>query len=424
MEKNPRKIALDVLAKVENGQYANLALDAILERSELSNVNKNLATALVYGVLEKKLRLDYAIAFYAGRPPEKISPDAKGLLRLGFYQLCFMERIPDYAVVNETVALASPKIRGFVNAILRTLIRHNKELPLPPAEPKETYLSVRYSVCPELAKKLLDTLGEEKTVSFSEALETHPALTVRTNTLRISRDDLLAKFRADGFSAEKTEQSGSGIKLFGNAPVTELYGFRDGLFFVQDEASQLAVESLDAKPNMQVLDVCACPGSKSFGIAIEMQNKGKILSCDLHKSKLSLVVKSAKRLGIEIVETRERDAREPLPEYVGNADRVLCDVPCSGFGVIGKKPELRYKNPAESEKLPQIQSEILMQSANLLKIGGRLVYSTCTVLPDENENNIARFLSERKDYRLLSEKTFYPDTDGTDGFFIAVLERI
>ena len=183
------------------------------------------------------------------------------------------------------------------------------------------------------------------------------------------------------------------------------------------------MEALEAEPGMRVLDVCACPGSKSFGIALEMENRGEVLAGDLHASKLLLVADGARRLGIGILSTLERDARSPLPAWEGTADRVLCDVPCSGFGVIGKKPELRYKDPALSAGLPDIQQAILHRSATLLRPGGRLVYSTCTVLPAENGQTVSCFLSDHPDFRLLRERTLYPDTDATDGFYFAVLGR-
>ena len=420
---DPRRLALDVLAKTEAGQYANLALDTALKRAQLSQADRSLATVLVYGVLERRGWLDYAIPILAQRPMEQITPDARGLLRLGLYQLCFLERVPDHAAVNETVALASRRTAGFVNAVLRSAIRAGKRLPLPPEKPRANWLAVRHSVSPALAERLCADLGEEKTASFLAALETPPALTLRVNTLRTTRGDLLETLRGQGYDAHPTKESRSGILLPAGAAVRSLPGFAEGLFFVQDEASQLAVEALEARPGMRVADVCACPGSKSFGIALEMEDQGEVLAGDLHASKLSLVADGARRLGIGILKTLERDARSPLPEWEGRAERVLCDVPCSGFGVIGKKPELRQKDPAESAGLPQIQLAILRRSATLLKPGGRLVYSTCTVLPAENGQNVRRFLEERPDYRLVRERTLFPDRDGTDGFYFAVLER-
>ena len=211
--------------------------------------------------------------------------------------------------------------------------------------------------------------------------------------------------------------------ISGNAPVPALPGFSDGHFFVQDEASQLCVEALDAKAGMSVIDVCACPGSKSFGAAADMENRGHLVCCDLHKNKLSLVESGAARLGISIIETEARDARDPNPAWAGAFDRVLCDVPCSGFGVFAKKPELRYKDPAKSAALPDIQLAILENASTYLKAGGILVYSTCTLLPTENEENVNRFLQSHPAFSLLRERTLTPDVDGTDGFYFAVLQK-
>lgn len=421
---SPRRLALDVLMRTERGQYANLALDAALRRElDMSNADRAFATVLVYGVLEKKLRLDYAIGALSSRPLEEIAPDVRMLLRMGLYQLCFLERVPDHAAVNETVALASRKASGFVNALLRETLRRGRVLPLPPNDGGVGYLSVRYSVCPALAERLILELGAKRTEAYLSALETPPPLTLRVNTLKITRTELLQRLQAVGYSAQPTVRSRSGILLPQGAPVRALPGFDEGWFFVQDEASQLAVEALDVHPGMCVLDVCACPGSKSFGIAIELANRGALLSCDLHASKLSLVRSGAERLGIQTLSVLERDARKPFSEWLGKADRILCDVPCSGFGVIGKKPELRYKDPAESAGLPDIQQEILARSATLLAPGGLLVYSTCTVLPQENGQNVAYFLSGHPAFTLVTEQVFYPDEHGTDGFYIAVLKR-
>ena len=246
-------------------------------------------------------------------------------------------------------------------------------------------------------------------------------MTVRVNTLQTSRAALIERWRADGLRVEETAESEHGIRVLDKIPVTALYGFEEGLFFVQDEASQLCVKVLDVSKGMRVLDACACPGSKSFGAAMDLQNTGSVTSCDLHKNKLSLVTSGAERLGITNLLVMEQDARVRREEWVGAFDRVLCDVPCSGFGVFAKKPELRYKNPAESERLPKIQADILDNASAYVKTGGKLVYSTCTLLPDENERNVAAFLERNDGFSLLEQRTLTPDRDGTDGFFYAVL---
>ncbi len=418
-----REIALQVLNKcVLSEQYSNIALDTALSRHSLTAADRGLLTALVYGVLERGITLDYWIGSLATQKGE-IDAGTRTLLRMGLYQLAFLDRVPDHAAVNETVSLAPRRTKGFVNAILRAFLRRDKQIDLPDRE-RDTvaYLSVKYSFLPAICQAFLESYGFDRTESLLNAFCQKPSLNLRTNTLKITRDELIERLTEQGYAASATLESPCGICLSG-ASVTELPGFDDGWFFVQDEASQLCVEALDAKRGMRVLDTCACPGSKSFGAAIDMQNEGEVISCDLHKNKLSLVERGAERLGIKILQVGERDARRERDEWNHSFDRVLCDVPCSGFGVFAKKPELRYKDPEKSAALPAIQREILNTSAAFVKTGGQLVYSTCTLLPRENGENVHAFLAENPDFELLRERTLYPDVDGTDGFYFAVLKK-
>ena len=421
MTTNIRAIALSVLNKcTDAGQYSNIALDTALKRNPICAADRGLLTSLVYGTLEHLLTLDHFISALSSRPLDEIDTSTRNLLRMGLYQLAFLDRVPDHAAVNETVDLASKRTRGFVNAILRAFLRANKQIAFPDRERDPIpYLSVRYSFAPAICERFVAVFGFSRTEQLLASFCTPPPVTLRVNTLRTSRDALLTELTENGFDAIPSAESAQGILLYGNAPVPALPGFSDGRFFVQDEASQLCVEALDARPGMTAIDVCACPGSKSFG----MENRGRLLSCDLHQNKLSLVKSGAERLGISIIETVARDAREPNPDWIGAFDRVLCDVPCSGFGVFAKKPELRYKNPAESAGLPEIQFAILCNASAFLRSGGVLVYSTCTLLPEENEKNVARFLQAHPDFTLLRERTLTPDVDDTDGFYFAVLQK-
>ena len=423
---DPRKIAYDVLVRCASAeQYSNIALDTAIKRSDLTPPDRGLLTALVYGVIERQITLDAIIDGLCERGSADITPDVRTLLRLGLYQLAYLDRVPDHAAVNETVNMAGKRSRGFVNAILRAFIRSGKEIPIPQKEEDPIrYLSVKYSFCESLCECFVAAFGLLRTEELFAAFGEHPDLTLRTNTLRITREELIAKLEEQGIHALPTKESDTGIRVCDRSPVTELYGFGEGLFFVQDEASQLCVKALEAQAGMRVMDACACPGSKSFGAAIDMQNEGSVLSCDLHKNKLSLVESGAARLGISILQIAERDARNTNEEWIKAFDRVLCDVPCSGFGVFAKKPELRYKDPALSAALPDIQLAILKSASSYVKVGGKLVYSTCTLLPSENEENVARFLKENNDFVLIEQRTLYPDIDGTDGFFYAVMERV
>ncbi|MBQ7335781.1 MAG: 16S rRNA (cytosine(967)-C(5))-methyltransferase RsmB [Clostridia bacterium] len=420
-----RKIAWDVLNQCDSSEkYSNLALDTAIKRASLTPADRSLLTALVYGVIEKQITLDACIDRLATRRDGEIAPNVRNLLRLGIYQMAFMDRIPDHAATNETVTLAPKRAKSFVNAVLRAFIRSGKTVPVPPREEDPIrYLSVKYSFCEALCEAFVAEFGMCRAEELFAAFGKQPPLTLRVNSLRITREELLNQLHTAGITAEPTRESPCGIHVLDRIPVTELNGFSEGLFFVQDEASQLCVNALDAREGMTVLDVCACPGSKSFGAAMDMQNCGRVIACDLHANKLSLVKSGAERLGISILQTEARDARTPNGAWIAQADRVLCDVPCSGFGVFAKKPELRYKDPAKSAALPDIQLAILKNASAYVRPGGRLVYSTCTLLSEENGHNVSRFLAADPSFSLVEERTLFPDIDGTDGFFYAVMER-
>ncbi len=424
-----RRLAFDLLQRIEtNDQFLNIALDHALSHSGLDGADRALAATLVYGVTERRITLDFQIDRLASRPSSELDLPVKTALRLGLYQLFFLDRIPPHAAVSETVSLVSRKVAGFVNAVLRAATR-SPHLALPDRnEDEATYLSVSYSVYLPLCRRLIYVYGSERTELILKSFSNHRETTLSVNTLKISREDLAKKIP----DSIPTKHAQSGLTVRGS--VREIYGFEEGLFFVQDEASQLCVEALDAREGETLMDICACPGSKSFGSAIRMKNTGCILSYDLHEKKLPLIESGASRLGITIITPSVRDGRNFLPEMEAKADRVLCDVPCSGFGVLGKKPELRYKDPASSAALPDIQLAILENACRYLKKGGTLIYSTCTILPEENEENVERFLKKHPEFSLVpfavggitagkGYLTLLPDEHPTDGFFIAKLTR-
>lgn len=425
----PRQLAFELLQKLEkNDQFSNIMLDKALDGSGMSAEDKGLASILLYGVTERRLTLDYQISLLSSRPLSELAPTALTAIRIGLYQLIYMDRIPPHAAINESVSLVSRKLSGFVNAILRAYTRTDGLRYPDPKESFSAYLSIRYSVGLPLCERLISAYGDDRTESILKGFERIPDTTLSVNTLKISREELARHIE----SAEPTGLSPTGLRVRGS--VRELYGYSDGLFFVQDEASQLCVLALGAKEGETVLDICACPGSKSFGAAISMKNQGQIRAFDLHAKKLPLIVSGAERLGINIISVAERDGRSFLPELEEAADRVLCDVPCSGFGVLSKKPELRYKDPAVSEALPDIQLAILENACRYVKPGGTLIYSTCTVFPEENEKNLMRFLEKHKEFALVPFSagalsvpegyiTLLPDTHPTDGFFISKLQR-
>ena len=438
MAESAREVAFKVLKDAEkNRTYSNIAVDRALSRSELLGADRGLVTAIVMGVVERKLTLD-AIISSLSQKGEQTDSDARVLLRMGIYQLYFLDRIPDHAAVNETVALAPKRLRGFINAVLREFLRRRESGRLESLFPSREedmlgYLSVKYSFPKDVCAEFIKIYGTERTEVIFEKFNSAPPLTLRINTLKISRDDYAGRLRESGIDFRLSDRLENAVLLDGVA-YNELPGVDEGWFFIQDEASQICVEALGAESGETIVDVCSCPGSKSFGSAIRMANEGKIYSFDLHKSKLPLIEKNAERLGISIIGTAERDGRTPDESLFGRADRVLCDVPCSGLGVIAKKPEIRYKNISEFERLPEIQYEILSASARYVRKGGILVYSTCTVLPRENQENVERFLSEHKDFEAVDFRvgelasscgmlSLSPDIDDTDGFFVAKMRR-
>lgn len=427
---NTRALALEILTRCENGGYSNIALDTVIKRNDLSPSDRGLMTALIYGVIERKITLDYIISSLSSIPNSKIEKDTRNILRMGLYQLIYMKKIPAHAALNETVNLANKRSKGFVNAILRSYLREGDKIVFPDASDQIKYLSVNYSVGESLVEALLKTYSFMECKNMLNAFSQIAPITLRVNNLKATREEILSELEG----AVKTDFSPDGIVLE-NAAVSELDCLKDGRVTVQDEASQICVRALGARTGNTVFDVCACPGSKSFGAAMTMENEGEILAFDIHENKLSLVEKGAERLGISIISTKAQDARKPLAELFGKADKIICDVPCSGFGVISKKPEIRYKDVKESAALPKIQYDILENAQNYLKVGGTLVYSTCTILPDENENNVKKFLENHKNFKLVPFAvgelevesgmiTLLPHTHHTDGFFIAKLQKI
>ncbi len=438
MAENARAIAFKILKEAEkNKTYSNIAVDRALSQCELSGADRGFVTALCMGVTERKLTLDAIIDAFS-QNGNKTDIDARVLLRMGIYQLYFLDRIPDHAAVNETVALAPKRLRGFVNALLREFLRRRDadsiDSLFPSREEDELgYLSLKYSFPDDICSEFLKIYGMERTERIFEKFNGAPPLTLRINTLKTSRESYVKLLSERGMEFRLSDRLENAV-LLDKVAYSELPGAEEGMFFVQDEASQICVEALGAESGETVIDVCSCPGSKSFGSAIRMRNQGRIYSFDLHKSKLSLIERNAERLGIDIIKAQERDGRSPDEDLFGKADRVLCDVPCSGLGVIAKKPEIRYKSISDFERLSDIQYAILSASAQYVKRGGILVYSTCTVLPRENGENVERFLSEHKDFEAVEfsvgkhgstggRLSLSPDKDGTDGFFVAKMKR-
>ncbi len=411
---DPRRLAFDSLKKCsKDGKYSNLEVLSSLSRTELDTRDKALYTALVYGVIEKSITLDYLLSKYSRLPLEKLDANTLTALRLGLYQIVYMDRIPDFSACDESVKLVPHSSKSYVNAVLRAAVKNKdgieKVLDSAP-------LSVKYAVPDDIIGIWRRGYGEDVTLEILEGFMQKPPMTLRINTLKTSVKEFLR--HVDG--KEHPELSDV-VYASGNAEA--LYGFDDGLFFVQGSNSRRAVAALSLKAGETVVDTCACPGGKSFSAAIDMKNQGKIYSFDLHANKLSLVSKGAQRLGIDIIEADVCNATAPRAELEGRADAVICDVPCSGLGIIAKKPDIKYKSLSDIERLPKIQLDILSASSLYLKNGGRLMYSTCTLNPDENEKVTDAFLLSHPEFKRADgfPKTYFPSQTSDDGFFCDLL---
>ena len=415
-----RLTAAQALVRVEKGAYSNLSFTGLC--GSLDSREMAFASALFYTALERRLTIDHILKCYSAKPLDTLLPEVMASLRLGICQLLYLESVDDYAAVSQSVELAKalgvPEASGFVNGVLRAFLRAGKKIP-PVRGGRGDRLSVTYS-CPRwLVKRLLKAYGEEDTLHILEGSLGKPPFFLRVNTTQITPEQLAEQLAAEGVEAA-VQPDAPGCLLAQSSAVEALEAFQQGLFHVQDKASQLCALAVEAKTGERVLDVCAAPGGKSFTIAEEMDNQGQVVALDLHPHRVGLIQEGAERLGLSIVEAKSGDASVFDPA-LGNFDRVLCDVPCSGFGIIRRKPEIKYKTPDSVENLPEIQHKILQTSANYVKPGGRLVYSTCTLLPEENGGVVSRFLEGSTGFTLSSEKTLLGGE--TDGFYMAVLQR-
>ena len=422
-----RQLAVLSLCRLEReGKYGNLEADAAIKKFGLEGAEKALYTRLFYGVLERKLTLDYVISGCSDRPVDSMTAEMRNILRVSAYQILYLDRVPDYSAVNEGAELAKKYERqsaaGFVNAVLRRIAREGKP-DLSKIKDPVRYLSVRYSVSEQIVNVYIKELGYDGAEKMMSAMLSHEPLTIRVNTLRTTVEGLLSVLSDNGIPAEKIRQSDFGVKLLRDTDTATLFSVIGDLGYVENGASQAATTLLDAQPGMTVADVCAAPGGKTVSAAIQMKNEGLIYAFDLHESKLKLIEKTASKLGIGIIKTRTHDGREPLPELVGICDRVICDVPCTGLGVIGQKPDMRYKDPGDTERLYATQRAIAISAAKYLKKGGKMVYSTCTVTKAENGGAVEALLASDPGLELLYEKTYYPHTDGVDGFYTALIRR-
>lgn len=417
-----RKTAFQILFEVEKEKaFSNLTANRIIKDNNPEN--PAFVRELVYGVLENKMLLDYYIDILVPSGIGKVKDREKTILRMGIYQINFMDSVPDYAAVSETVSIAKKLVRGregFINGVLRSFAGKKGQIKLP-EEDRETYLSVKYSFPLWIIRMWRDQYGDDSLEEMLASSNGRPKLCVRVNLIKTTAEGLAKRLERKGFKAESGKLSDRTLYLSGSG-LTDTDEYKDGLFSVQDEASLEACYSLEARPGDTVVDVCAAPGGKTLAIGEMMENEGRIIACDVYSHKLKLIKQQADRLNIDIVETEIIDGVEGASFLDGLADRVLVDAPCSGLGVIRRKPEIKYKESIDLSELISLQAGILDRASHYVKPGGILVYSTCTVNKDENDLQTEKFLEKHRDYEIIYKKQFLP-TDGTDGFFIAKMKK-
>ncbi len=404
-----RLIAFETLYNIfYDGSYSNIALD-----KALLGVNKDKAfiSALVYGVAERKITLDYFVNKYVNG---RVKPKVRIILWLGAFQILFMEKVPSSAAINESVELAKEVGQGYyaklINAVLHK-IDNDREIP--------DDLSVKYSVPQSLLNMWTKQYGEEKVKKFLPCINDKPPLFAIANKKFVGSDELLYELECDGIAGEAYDDF---VIIENGIDLTKTNAFKNGLFYIEDLSSFNCAKALKAKENDIVLDMCSAPGGKAFTISQSMNDSGKIYCFDMYEHRLKLIKDSAKRLDIFNISTLVNDATK-YNDKMPKADKILCDVPCSGFGIIRRKPEIRYKELDTVNDLPIIQYKILETSSKYLKNGGNIIYSTCTLNKKENEKVVNKFLDNNNNFEILEEKTVFPSLFGGDGFYYALMRK-
>ena len=452
-----REAAFKALLAIErDGSYSNLELSKMLASDELSN--KGFIREIVYGVTENKIYLDYILDKFIKKGAAKTKLQALIILRMGVYQILFMNSVPNYAAVNESVALARRFARGtdgFINGVLRNFIRNMDSASEIDVKGQLEYLSIRYSCQLKLVEELVSMLGFEHAKMLLEHAGHRPPLSIRVNIAQISVKELADRLRANGFEIEGSKLSDRVLLVKGGA-LTEANEYKEGLFSIQSEESCAIADFADAKSTELVIDLCAAPGGKAAAMAEQMLKpststepltetepgkqpststepltktepgiaSGKVIALELYEHRAALIEATARRLGIENIEVRCQDAIEQIDELVGKADLVLADVPCSGLGVIRRKPEMKYRDEFDFDELVEIQKSILETGSSYLKPGGRLIYSTCTINPRENELMVKDFLERHEEFISEKEVKLSPFDNGYDGFYMNKLKKI
>ena len=424
------------------GGWSDGTLKKQLAAGGLEGREAALATQLCFGVVQNVILLDFYISKFSNIPLRRMESKVIQVLRLGLYQMLFLTKIPQSAAVNCSVELTrthckNPRAPGMVNAILRSLQRNLNQLPTIPQNDLAEYFSILYSHPVWLVEELLPLLGSEGTAEFLQANNSQPPMTAMVNTTKAAVQEATELLAEQGVEVTPHPWLENCLILNKTGNLERLDAYEQGLFYIQDPASRLMALASGAAPGMRVLDMCAAPGGKSFAAAIQMDNQGEVISCDLHPHKKKLIQAGADRLGLSIIKPMTADGKVRREEWVSAFDLVLVDAPCSGLGVIRKKPDIRYKDPKPLEDLPQVQRAILENAAGYVKPGGVLMYSTCTILPRENGEIVSAFLEKhpefvREAFELpgaagrveAGEITLWPQVHQTDGFFICKLRKV
>ncbi len=419
---NARSLAVKALCRVDaDGAYSNIALNSILSESDLSPEDKAFCTTIFYGTLDRRISLDYILKQFITSGFGKIKPFTLNLLRSAVYQIKYMDRVPDSAAVNEAVNIikASKESygRGFVNGVLRNIARSNIELP---SGNSISDISVRYS-CPEwIVSILVNYLSENTAVEFLKETLSPPPTYIRINAAKISESALCEILASENVEFIKTDMVNA-LKIRGYSTIERLDAYKQGLFHVQDISCQKAISMLGIEDNDCVLDMCSAPGGKAFTAATSAKNVS-IVACDIYKHRVELIRQGVKRLELNNIIAKVCDASVFMQE-LGQFDKIICDVPCSGLGVLRRKPDIKYKEPENLDELNTLQMNMLSNADKYLVNGGKILYSTCTLNVRENEDIVNAFLDSHTDYKITDVKTFLPQKDDSDGFFAAVLQK-
>lgn len=437
MSINPRKKACLILTNIDkDSSYINVEMNKLRSNGEYSNVDERFIGEIVNGVIKYKLTIDYLISKYSDIKIKKISPFILSVLRSGIYQIIYMDKVPDFSAVDESVKLVKKsscsRLSGFVNAILRKINKNEIEL-LDESTPQG--LSIKYSFPLWMVDRWINKFGKDFTLNMLKSLNERPSLYVR-RCMNTSQSELISYFDSEDICYENITfdefpKYNSSFKINNIKDLNSSKAYLENKFYIQDPAASLASYLLDAKSGETVLDLCASPGGKSIFTAELMGNRGKIISCDIYEHKLKTIKDNAKRYCIDIIETLNNDATIYNPDFCNIADRIICDVPCSGLGIIKKKPDIKYtKSYEDIVSLKNISLKILNNASKYLKKGGVMIFSTCTIDKEENEDVVNDFLLNHPDFSFLpfgkskmNYKTFYPHIDHTDGFFICRLIR-